>query len=73
VLVGGMLLGGALAIVAVAPDEKLGTAAVGIVVAASLGVVAVIATALVGRTRLAWNLALAVAGLTVALYLARGV
>jgi len=73
VLIGGTLLGAALATVAAAPDESLDAAAVCLVVAGSVAVGGVIATALVGRARLAWNLALAAAGLTVALYLVRGV
>ena len=73
VLIGGVLLGTALAIVAIAPNEGLRVAAVCLVVAGGAAVAGVVATALIGRARLAWHLSLAVAALTVALYLARGV
>jgi len=73
VLIGGVLLGTALVIVAIAPKEPLGPAAVAVAIAGAGAVAGVVATALVGRSRLAWHLSLAVAALTVALYLVRGV
>jgi 4-hydroxybenzoate polyprenyltransferase len=73
VVIGGVLLGVATAIVALAPGGALGVAGV---VAAGLGaaaVLGVVALAVLGRPRQAWLLSLGAAAAVVALYLVRGV
>lgn len=71
-LLGAAFLGGATVLAVLAPAGALGAVGIAALVAAVVATIAVVAVTAAGRPRLAWPLALAIAGLCVATLLGRG-